>query len=107
MVGPTARAYVLWLESATDTTVDVVSFHPTATTFKSLAVCTDVNTTLTLAWVVRGVAEFDWTNVIVGAAAKLAGSSAAAARAMLIAIAAEDSNTEWLPCESLCTLGGG
>jgi len=50
--------------SVTAVTVEVVSFHPTTTTFKFPAVCAVVYVTATDALAVCGVAAFTCTNAI-------------------------------------------
>src|ERR1035438_10641898 len=61
-VGPTARVYVLPLESVTALTTAVLSFHPTTTTLRSPATCATVYATFTVLSAVCGVRSEEHTS---------------------------------------------
>src|SRR5436190_11100807 len=65
-VGPTARTQAFPIVSVTDCTCAVVSFHPTAITFKFPAACADANGTVTMDCGVCGTAALACTNVMDG-----------------------------------------
>src|SRR5438034_7433732 len=65
-VGPTARTQAFPIVSVTDCTCAVVSFHPTAITFRFPAACADAKGTVTMDCGVCGTAALACTNVMDG-----------------------------------------